>query len=88
METMLAVVCKTYEGVKALEVYNREGLIDKNLGLHGFAASIGKPLAGRFHVICLQDIRSGYVGLVFCYFVSFLSPFLFYSPHSTNSLYL
>ncbi|XP_057774218.1 protein DEFECTIVE IN MERISTEM SILENCING 3-like [Salvia miltiorrhiza] len=57
LETMLAVVCKTYEGVKALEVYNREGLIDKNLGLHGFAASIGKPLAGRFLVICLEDIR-------------------------------
>ncbi|KAL1565510.1 protein DEFECTIVE IN MERISTEM SILENCING 3-like [Salvia divinorum] len=57
LETMLAVVCKTYEGVKALEVYNREGQIDKNLGLHGFAASIGKPLDDRFLVICLEDIR-------------------------------
>ncbi|KAH6809705.1 hypothetical protein C2S51_027488 [Perilla frutescens var. frutescens] len=57
LETMLAVVCKTYEGVKALEAYNREGSIDKNLGLHGYAASIGSPLANRFLVICLEDIR-------------------------------
>ncbi|XP_047967063.1 protein DEFECTIVE IN MERISTEM SILENCING 3-like isoform X1 [Salvia hispanica] len=56
-DTMLAVVCKTYEGVKALEVYNREGEIDKTRGLHGFAASIDKPLADRFIVICLEDIR-------------------------------
>lgn len=54
---MLAVVCKTYEGVKALEAYNREGSIDKNLGLHGFSASIGNPLADRFLVICLEDLR-------------------------------
>lgn len=60
---MLAVVCKTYEGVKALEVYNREGVIDKTRGLHGFAASIEKPLADRFIVICLEDIRSGCVSL-------------------------
>lgn len=57
LETMLAVVCKTYEGVKALEAYNKEGSIDKNSGLHAFAASIGRPLADRFLVICLEDIR-------------------------------
>ncbi|KAK6121818.1 hypothetical protein DH2020_044431 [Rehmannia glutinosa] len=61
LETMLAVVCKTYDGVKALEAYNKEGLIDKSLGLHAFAANIGRPLAGRFLVICLADIRP-YVG--------------------------
>ncbi|GFP91295.1 protein defective in meristem silencing 3 [Phtheirospermum japonicum] len=57
LEKMLAVVCKTYDGVKALEAYNREGLIDKNLGVHAFAATIGRPLTGRFLVICLEDIR-------------------------------
>ncbi|KAL0403237.1 UNVERIFIED_CONTAM: protein DEFECTIVE IN MERISTEM SILENCING 3 [Sesamum radiatum] len=51
------VVCKTYEGVKALEAYNKEGSIDKSSGLHAFAASIGRPLADRFLVICLEDIR-------------------------------
>lgn len=69
LETMLAVVCKTYEGVKALEAYNREGLIDKNFGLHAFAASIGRPLADRFLVICLEDIRFAYVkSFFFCFF--------------------
>ncbi|PIM99812.1 hypothetical protein CDL12_27686 [Handroanthus impetiginosus] len=57
LETMLAVVCKTYEGVKALEEYNRGGLINESFGLHAFAASIGRPLADRFLVICLEDIR-------------------------------
>ncbi|KAL6500950.1 hypothetical protein OROHE_025147 [Orobanche hederae] len=56
-EKMLAVVCKTYDGVKALETYNKEGLVDKTLGVHAFAATIGRPLAGRFLVICLEDIR-------------------------------
>ncbi|XP_060675501.1 protein DEFECTIVE IN MERISTEM SILENCING 3 isoform X2 [Ziziphus jujuba] len=56
-ETMLAIVCKTYEGVKALEVYDREGFINKNSGLHGLGASIGKTLEGRFIVICLDNLR-------------------------------
>ncbi|KAL6503922.1 hypothetical protein OROGR_025845 [Orobanche gracilis] len=56
-EKMLAVVCKTYDGVKALETYNKEGLVDKTLGVHAFAATTGRPLAGRFLVICLEDIR-------------------------------
>ena len=45
---MLAIVCKTYEGVKALEKYDREGMIDKNAGLHGLGPSIGRLLNGRF----------------------------------------
>ncbi|CAA0830879.1 Protein DEFECTIVE IN MERISTEM SILENCING 3 [Striga hermonthica] len=57
LEKMLAVVCKTHEGVNALEAYNEDGLVDKSLGLHGFAANIGRPLSGRFLVICLEDIR-------------------------------
>lgn len=57
LETMLAIVCKTCEGVKALEAYDREGCIDKDAGLHGLAGSIGKPLDERFLVICLEILR-------------------------------
>jgi hypothetical protein len=42
VETMLAIVCKTYEGVKALETYDNEGCINKCSGLHG----LGLPLGG------------------------------------------
>ena len=57
METMLAFVCKTYEGVKALETYDNEGQINKDFGLHGLSASIGKELDGRFLVFCLENLR-------------------------------
>ncbi|XP_010915960.1 protein DEFECTIVE IN MERISTEM SILENCING 3 isoform X2 [Elaeis guineensis] len=57
LETMLAIVCKTYEGVKALEKYDREGMIDKNAGLHGLGPSIGRLLNGRFLVFCLENLR-------------------------------
>ncbi|XP_059629032.1 protein DEFECTIVE IN MERISTEM SILENCING 3-like isoform X2 [Cornus florida] len=61
MEIMLAVVCKTYEGVKALETYDNEGSINESSGLHGLGASIGRPLDGRFRVICLETLTP-YVG--------------------------
>ncbi|KAK4718493.1 hypothetical protein R3W88_016831 [Solanum pinnatisectum] len=57
LETMLAIVCKTCDGIKALETYDKEGHINKTLGLHGLGASIGKPLDGRFLVICLEKLR-------------------------------
>ncbi|KAK4480512.1 hypothetical protein RD792_013588, partial [Penstemon davidsonii] len=57
LETMLAVVCKTYEGVKALEAYNHDGSINKYWGLHAFAASTGRPLDRQFQVICLENLR-------------------------------
>ncbi|KAK7282562.1 hypothetical protein RIF29_11454 [Crotalaria pallida] len=57
VETMLAIVCKTYEGVKALEMYDKEGFINKSSGLHGLGASIGRALDGRFQVICLESLR-------------------------------
>ncbi|KAL3521795.1 hypothetical protein ACH5RR_014629 [Cinchona calisaya] len=56
METMLAVVCKTNDCVKALEAYDKEGLISKTSGLHGLGASIGRPLDGRFFAICLENL--------------------------------
>lgn len=57
VETMLAIVCKTYEGVKALEMCDKEGCINKSYGLHGLGASIGRALDGRFLVICLEYLR-------------------------------
>lgn len=57
VETVLAIVCRTYEGVKALELYDKEGYINKSCGLHGLGASIGRPLDGRFLVICLESLR-------------------------------
>ncbi|KAL2339611.1 hypothetical protein Fmac_007551 [Flemingia macrophylla] len=57
LETMLAIVCRTYEGVKALESYDKEGYINKSCGLHGLGASIGRTLDGRFLVICLESLR-------------------------------
>ncbi|XP_015888725.3 protein DEFECTIVE IN MERISTEM SILENCING 3 isoform X1 [Ziziphus jujuba] len=61
LETMLAIVCRTYEGVKALEKYDGEGTINSSSGLHGLGSSIGKKIKGRFVVICLEDLRH-YVG--------------------------
>ncbi|XP_022957775.1 protein DEFECTIVE IN MERISTEM SILENCING 3-like isoform X2 [Cucurbita moschata] len=57
METMLAIVCRTYDGVKMLETYDKEGCINKSSGLHGLGASIGRNLDGRFLVICLEHLR-------------------------------
>ncbi|KAG8381135.1 hypothetical protein BUALT_Bualt06G0090900 [Buddleja alternifolia] len=56
-ETMLAVIVNNYEGVKALEAYNKDGSINKGLGIHTFAAAIGSPLDDRFVVICLESLR-------------------------------
>ncbi|KAL3342277.1 hypothetical protein AABB24_026345, partial [Solanum stoloniferum] len=57
LETMLGVVCKTRDGHKALETYDKEGLINKSSGLHGLGASIGRPLDDRYLVICLENLR-------------------------------
>ncbi|XP_076917038.1 protein DEFECTIVE IN MERISTEM SILENCING 3-like [Bidens hawaiensis] len=61
LDTMLALVCMTYNGVEALETYDKEGFVSKSSGLHGLSASIGKPIDGRFNVICLENLRP-YVG--------------------------
>ncbi|KAH9673602.1 protein DEFECTIVE IN MERISTEM SILENCING 3 [Citrus sinensis] len=47
VDTMLAIVCKTFECVKALETYDKEGHIIKSSGLHGLGASIGRAIDGR-----------------------------------------
>ncbi|XP_050237479.1 protein DEFECTIVE IN MERISTEM SILENCING 3-like isoform X2 [Mercurialis annua] len=56
VESMLAIVCKTYEGLRALETYDKEGHIDSG-GLHGLGSTIGRALDGRFLAICLDNIR-------------------------------
>lgn len=66
---MLAIVCRTYEGVKALETYDSGGCINKSSGLHGLGASIGRALDGRFLVICLESLRHDSKSLVFLPFI-------------------
>jgi hypothetical protein len=57
MDNMLALVCKTYDGVKGLEKYDKDGIIDKSSGIHGLGRSVGKFLNGRFTVFCLENLR-------------------------------
>ncbi|CAH9069961.1 unnamed protein product [Cuscuta europaea] len=56
LETMLAVVCKTYDGVRLLETYDQDGIVNKGLGLHALGWTIGRPLDGRFLAICLENL--------------------------------
>lgn len=60
VETMLAIVCRTYEEVKALEMYDKEGCINKSFDLRRLGASIGRALNGRFLVICLEYLRHAF----------------------------
>ncbi|KAJ0620629.1 hypothetical protein HanHA300_Chr00c0796g0813921 [Helianthus annuus] len=58
---MLSLVCITYDGIKALVTYDKDGSINKNSGLYGLGTAIGQPLDGIFSVICLENLRP-YVG--------------------------
>ncbi|CAL5434732.1 unnamed protein product [Camellia sinensis] len=66
IETMLAVVCKTYDGVKALETYGNDGSVSKSSGLHGLGTSIGRHLDGHFQVICLENMRPFHGEFIVC----------------------
>ncbi|KAK7273087.1 hypothetical protein RIF29_14133 [Crotalaria pallida] len=58
LTNMLAIVCKTSEGVKSLEEYDAEGKINYDVGLHGLgSAIIGRSIHGRFIVISLESLR-------------------------------
>ncbi|KAK9120875.1 hypothetical protein Syun_018492 [Stephania yunnanensis] len=57
LDHMLAIVCKSNEGMKHLEPYDQKGKINKSSGLHGLGSSFSKPLDGRILVICLEDLR-------------------------------
>ncbi|XP_074281633.1 protein DEFECTIVE IN MERISTEM SILENCING 3-like [Silene latifolia] len=54
---MLSVVCKTYDGIKALETYDFDGAVNKFTGLYALGSSVGHSLEGRFLVICLENLR-------------------------------
>ncbi|CAH1446650.1 unnamed protein product [Lactuca virosa] len=61
LDIMLAIVCKSYQGVRCLETYDQEGSINKTAGLYRLGACHGKFIDGRFNVICLQHLIP-YVG--------------------------
>ncbi|KAL7583171.1 hypothetical protein Lser_V15G43643 [Lactuca serriola] len=61
LDTMLAIVCKSYQAVRCLETYDQEGSIKKTTGLYRLGACHGKSIDGRFNVICLQGLIP-YVG--------------------------
>ncbi|KAF6144250.1 hypothetical protein GIB67_024477 [Kingdonia uniflora] len=48
LDTMMAIMCKTLNGVKALETYDKEGQINKSTGLHMLGPSIGRHMDGRY----------------------------------------
>lgn len=54
---MLAFVCKTHDGLKALLTYDKKGPTNKCSDLHGDGASIGRLLDDRYLVICLENLR-------------------------------
>lgn len=56
-KTMLAIVCKNFDGVQAMESCDTEGAINRNSGLHGLGSAVGHTIDGRFHVICLDHLR-------------------------------
>ncbi|XP_078429109.1 defective in meristem silencing 3 [Wolffia australiana] len=58
LETMLAIVCRNFQSVKALEDYGEDDDINRNAGLHGIGYSVGRIMDGRFLVISLENIRS------------------------------
>ncbi|XP_028799801.1 protein DEFECTIVE IN MERISTEM SILENCING 3 isoform X2 [Neltuma alba] len=64
LETMLAIVCKTHEGINALEKYDAGGTVNSSRGLHGLGSSIGKRVHGRYIAICLEDLRPFVGGFV------------------------
>ncbi|XVF10079.1 hypothetical protein REPUB_Repub07fG0152300 [Reevesia pubescens] len=62
-DQMLAIVCKSYAAARALEQYECNGEVDSTRGLYAEATALGKSISGRFHVVCLEDIRP-YLGMV------------------------
>lgn len=54
----MAVVCKTYEGVMALEKYNKDGMIERRSGLNGLGLSVvARNIQGRYLVYCIENLR-------------------------------
>ncbi|XP_076956872.1 structural maintenance of chromosomes flexible hinge domain-containing protein GMI1-like [Bidens hawaiensis] len=57
-DQMLAVVCKHYEDLRLLERYDKKGRLNPNFALHMFARELGQSINGRYHVLCIEDIRA------------------------------
>jgi hypothetical protein len=82
---MLAIVCSTNEGVKALEKYDTEGAVNCNGGLHGIGSSTGKKINGRFVVICLEDLRQ--VNIYECLYAHSICMRVFHTIDSCRKRY-
>lgn len=74
---MLALVCKNFDGVQAMESCDIEGAINRNSGLHGLGSSVGHTIDGRFLVICLGHLRY-VVSYFICYPFTGFSFFLMF----------
>lgn len=61
LDNMMALVSSSYDSVKALVMYDKEGVINTSAGLYGLATAIGQTLEGRINLICLENLRP-YVG--------------------------
>ncbi|KAJ7547469.1 hypothetical protein O6H91_08G087600 [Diphasiastrum complanatum] len=57
LSTLLLIVCKSQQGIQALEAYDSNGDVDETKGLYGFAHSRGYKISGRYQAICLSDIK-------------------------------
>lgn len=56
-DQMLAVVCKHYDDLRLLEGYDKKGRLNPDFALHMFARELGQSINGRYHVLCIEDIR-------------------------------
>ncbi|XP_071686181.1 protein DEFECTIVE IN MERISTEM SILENCING 3 [Rutidosis leptorrhynchoides] len=61
LDNMMALVSMSYDGVKALVTYDKDGAIDTSAGVYGLATAIGQTLEGRINLICLENTMP-YVG--------------------------
>lgn len=57
----MAVVCKTYEGVMALEKYNKDGMIERRSGLNGLGLSVARNIQARYLVYCIENLRQVFI---------------------------
>ncbi|XP_058206197.1 structural maintenance of chromosomes flexible hinge domain-containing protein GMI1 isoform X3 [Rhododendron vialii] len=57
-DQMLAIVCKSYAAVDALENYEQNGNMDHAHNPHPEAMKFAQSINGRYVVICLEDTRS------------------------------
>lgn len=56
-DQMLAIVCKSYAAVDALENYEQNGNVDRAHDPHPEAMKFPQSINGRYVVICLEDTR-------------------------------